>query len=419
MVDVAHDRDHGRARLEVGGVVVEREGVLLLLGHDLDVAAEVVGHELDELVGHGLGERERGAQQEQALDDVVGGHAEKLGELLDRGALRHLHGVELREVLVVGQRLLDALLHRGLLGLLLATLLAALAAAGGLARRLLDGHAGLLEDAAAVVGLGLAGHAAVAVLAVALAAAPLLAAPAAARGLARGGGGGSRGGRDGGGVARAGARGLRALLRAALARGLLGGGLLGLLLQDLLLLRDLVEQRGERRNALGSVVAHAVLLGLLGGAALRLGLLGLGLPASLLCGGAAALLLGTLALAALLGGDALGLGLLGGDAGLLGLGLLLGATGGLDLGRAGLEDGLELLADHGDVRVLKRRGRGLGRYLHVAEVLEHLLARHAVLLSEVVYARLCHVTYLPKERARSPWSIVSCGPAGRGRGWQP
>ena len=130
VVDVTHDGDHRRAGLEVGGVVVEGEGVLLLLRHDLDVAPEVVGHELDELVGHRLGEGERGAEQEQALDDVVGGDAEKLGELADRGALRDPHGVELGDVLVVCQGLLDALLLCRLLGLLLATLLAALAATG-------------------------------------------------------------------------------------------------------------------------------------------------------------------------------------------------------------------------------------------------------------------------------------------------
>ncbi len=50
VVDVAHDGDDGRARLEGCRVVVEGEGVLLLLGHDLDVDTQVLGHELDEVV---------------------------------------------------------------------------------------------------------------------------------------------------------------------------------------------------------------------------------------------------------------------------------------------------------------------------------------------------------------------------------
>ena len=54
VVDVAHDGDDRGARLKVGGIVVEREGVLLLGGDDLDLTAQVVGNELDEVVGHGL-----------------------------------------------------------------------------------------------------------------------------------------------------------------------------------------------------------------------------------------------------------------------------------------------------------------------------------------------------------------------------
>ena len=269
-------------------------------------------------------------------------------------------------------------------------LLAALAAAGGLAGRLLDGHAGLLEDAAPVVGLGLAGHAAVAVLAVTLVATALLAAAPAAVGRA----GGGVLDRGGGGTAL-GAAGLAAVLAPALAGGLLLGGLLGLLLEDLLLLGDLVEQGREGRDALGGVVANAVPLGLLGGLALGLQALLLGALALGLGGGAAALLLGALLLATPLGLEALRLGLLGGDACLLGLGLLLGSLLRLDLRGVGLEDGLELLANDGDIGVIERRGRRLDGELERTEVLEHLLAGDSVFLSEVVYTRLCHVTYLP------------------------
>ncbi len=52
VVDVAHDGNHGRPGLEVLGVIVEGEGVLLLLGHDLDVHAQVVSDQLDQVVGH-------------------------------------------------------------------------------------------------------------------------------------------------------------------------------------------------------------------------------------------------------------------------------------------------------------------------------------------------------------------------------
>ena len=275
-----------------------------------------------------------------------------------------------------------------LLGLPLATLLAAAAPAGGLARRLLDGLAGLVEDAATVVGLGLAGHAAVAVLAL-VAATAALAALAARTALALLGTAVLLHAGRGGVALALGARvlGLATALATALALGLLLRSLLGLLLEHLLLLGNLVEQRGEGGHRLGGVVVDAVALGLLG--AFLCGLLGgaflllLGALPRGLGGSALLLLLGALALAALLGSNALLLG-----------GLLLGLLGGLDRGGAVLEDGLELLAHDGDVGILERRGGGLGGNLHVAEMVEHLLARHPVLLGKVVYASLGHVTNL-------------------------
>ena len=184
----------------------------------------------------------------------------------------------------------------------------------------------------------------------------------------------------------------------SLTRRLLLCGLLRLLLQDLLLLGDLIEQRREGRDALGRIVADAIPLRLLGGLALGLEALLLDTLALGLGGGATALLLGALLLTALLCLEALGLGLLRGDAGLLGLGLLLGTLLRLYLGGMGVEDGLELLAHDRDIGVIERRGSRLDGKLEVAEVLEHLLAGNSVFLSEVVYARLCHVTYLPKLR---------------------
>ena len=395
VVDMAHDRDDGGTGHQVLGVVEEGEGVLLLLGHDLDVPAEVIGDQLDELVGHGLGQGQGRAQQEQALDDVVGGDAEEPGQLRDRGALWDPDGVELRDVLVVGDGLLDALLLGGLLGLLLPALLALLATTGGLAGGLLDGHTGLLEDVGAVVLLRLAGHAAVAVLLLASPASGLASpAPALAALVSGRGGAGTLGG-----AGRGAATGTVLVVTfAATGLVLLLGGLLRLLLQDLLLLGDLVEQAGEGRDRLGGGVLHAIALGLLGGKALRLQALLLGPLARGLGGGALALLLGSLALATGLRLDALPLGLLRLDALPLGLGLGLGPLGGLDLRRTGLEDGLELLAHDGDVGILQSRGRGLGRDLHVCEMAEHLLAGHAIFLGEVMYARLCHVTNLSGTR---------------------
>ena len=83
VVDVTHDGDDGRPGLQVLGGIVEREGVLLLLRHDLDVHAEVIRNELDEVIGHGLGDGERCPHEEQTLDDVIGGHAQKLGKVGD------------------------------------------------------------------------------------------------------------------------------------------------------------------------------------------------------------------------------------------------------------------------------------------------------------------------------------------------
>ena len=411
VVNVTHDGDDRGARQQVRGVVVEREGVLLLLAHDLDLTAQVVGDELDEVVGHRLGEGQRVAEKEQALDDVVGGNAEKLGELGDSGALRDLDRVELRQVLVVGDCLLDALLLGCLLGLLLAALLALLAAAGRLAAGLLDGGTGLLEDVLAVVLLRGTSHARVTVLAGLLAATRLV--TLAALGSSALGAGLLAGNVHGLGarlLPAATAGGVVAATRVSrLGLGLRAGGLGGLLREDLLLLGNLVEQAGHGGNGLGGGVLHAVALGLLGGKALGLAallLLGAPLGTALLLGGAALLLLGALGLAALLGSDALFLGL-GLRLGLLGRLLFgLGLLGGLDLGRAGLEDRGELLLDHVDVRVLERGGRRGRGDLHVLEVTEHLLAGHAIFLGEDTDSGLCHVHYLPEVRRR----FLGCWP---------
>ena len=64
VVDMAHDGDHRRTRLQVGLGVVVHHGVLLLRRHDAHLAAHIVGDELHGLIVHGLGEREHLAEHE-------------------------------------------------------------------------------------------------------------------------------------------------------------------------------------------------------------------------------------------------------------------------------------------------------------------------------------------------------------------
>ena len=48
VVDVAHDGDDGRTRLEILVAIVIDDGELLFRGHDANLSAHVVGDELDE-----------------------------------------------------------------------------------------------------------------------------------------------------------------------------------------------------------------------------------------------------------------------------------------------------------------------------------------------------------------------------------
>ena len=419
VVDVAHDGDDRCARLKVGGIVVEREGVLLLGGDDLDLTAQVVGNELDEVVGHGLCHGERRAQQEQALDDVVGRNVEGLGELLDGNALGDLDGVELLGVHALGQRLLYLALLLSLGSLALALLLALLAATGGLARGLLDGSTSLLEHLLAAVLLGLASHAAIVVLFVVVTALALLALALligvgevhASSDVVAGVGamavrttlGGVALGVVVGGVAIV-TTATAAVIVAATTVTALGGTLgLGLVLGVLLLLEhgllcgDLVEQRTEARTGVGSGNGAALGLAgsllLLAGKALLLGLLlGLGLGAGSLLGSLGCGKLAALLLAGLLGGDALALGL-GSACGLLGGScLLLGLLGGLDFLSAGLDHRGELLADHGDISVLQGGGSGLSGNLHIGEMTHQFLGGHAELFGQGGHTDFCHMT---------------------------
>ena len=91
VVDVAHDRDDGRAGDEVGRVVLEDD--LLLAPRrrvlDDDLALELGADQLDGLVGQRLRERHHLAEAHHHLDDLGGRDAERLGQVLDRDAGRH------------------------------------------------------------------------------------------------------------------------------------------------------------------------------------------------------------------------------------------------------------------------------------------------------------------------------------------
>jgi hypothetical protein len=86
MVDVAHDRDHGRSGREIGRVVLVGLGLELLLVRvlDLDFALELCPDELDRVVGQRLRDRDHLADAHHDLDDLGHRHAERGRELLHR-----------------------------------------------------------------------------------------------------------------------------------------------------------------------------------------------------------------------------------------------------------------------------------------------------------------------------------------------
>ena len=107
VVDVAHDRDHRRALDEVLVGVVEL-GLLVDVVRgvdDLDLLVELVGEDLDRVVGERLGERGHLPQLHQLLDDLGDRDGEVLGDVLDRRAGVDLDRVGLEARLVLRDRL--------------------------------------------------------------------------------------------------------------------------------------------------------------------------------------------------------------------------------------------------------------------------------------------------------------------------
>ena len=107
VVDVAHDRDDRRALDEVLRGVLELRLVVDLVGRvdDLDLLVELVGEDLDRVVGERLGERGHLAQLHQLLDDLGDRHAEVLRDVLDRRAGVDADRVGLEAGLVLRDRL--------------------------------------------------------------------------------------------------------------------------------------------------------------------------------------------------------------------------------------------------------------------------------------------------------------------------
>ena len=88
MVDVAHDRDDGRPRREIGRVVLERLRLFVLVGGVLDGQLALGGKlgpdQLDLVVGQGLGDGDNLAQAHHEHDDLGRRDAERLRQVAHR-----------------------------------------------------------------------------------------------------------------------------------------------------------------------------------------------------------------------------------------------------------------------------------------------------------------------------------------------
>ena len=109
VVDVAHDRHHGRPVDEalLGVLELGRLGLLLGGGDDLDLAVVLVGDRLDRLVGEGLGEGRHLPHRHQLLDHLGAAQAEQLGDLAHGGAGMDLGRLRLSRLLRFERWLLE------------------------------------------------------------------------------------------------------------------------------------------------------------------------------------------------------------------------------------------------------------------------------------------------------------------------
>ena len=81
VVDVAHDGDDRRTRLEVFGIVLEDKADSSSGDDHVQLEAEVLGEDLHGFAAHRLVHGMQVAEHHEALDDVVRGNAGGIGEL--------------------------------------------------------------------------------------------------------------------------------------------------------------------------------------------------------------------------------------------------------------------------------------------------------------------------------------------------
>ena len=393
VVNVTHDGNYWRTWLQVLRIIVEGEGILLFLGHNLNLATKVISNNLNKLIRHGLGERQRVAKQEQALNDVICRNAKKLSKFRDSRALRNLYGIKLGNILVVCECFLNTLLHSSLCSLLLTTLFTLFTATSGLTACLFNSNASFIQNAASVVSLSLTRHTAITVFSVISAATILLALTVwtlirhgsvialILEVMTR---------RSATCLACIGA----SVISWSLLSLLLSSGLRCLLLQYLFLLSNLVKQVVEGRSSLRSGILYPVTLGLFSLKTLLLLLSAAALLfflASSLLFCALLLFFSTLSLTPCLCSKSLSLCCLCGCLCLFGSSLFLSSLLSCDFSGTSLHNRLEFLTNNRDICIFKRRRSGLCRNLHVRKVLEQFLALHTIFFGKVMYTHFCHI----------------------------
>ena len=390
---MTHDGNYWRTWLQVLRIIVEGEGILFFLGHDLNLATKVISNNLNKLIRHGLGKRQRVAKQEQTLNDVICRNAKELSKFRDSRALRNLYGIKLGNILVICKCFLNTLLHSSLCSLLLTTLFTLFTATSRLAACLFNSNTSLIQNAASVVSLSFTRHTTITVFSVISATTVLLALTIWT--LVR----------HGGVIAlilevvtRRSTTCLACISASVISWSLLGlllsSGLCCLLLQDLFLLSNLVKQVIERRSSLRSGILYAVTLGLFSLKTLLLFLCAAALLfflASSLLFCALLLFLCTLSLTSCLCSKSLSLCCLCSSLCLLGSSLFFSSFLSCDFSGTSLHNRLEFLTNNRDICIFKCRRSRLCRNLHVRKVLEQFFALHTIFFGKVMYTHFCHI----------------------------